>query len=119
MPNLRTQADYLNEFKRYKGWKSDYQIARHWNESTATISQYRSGRLRLPIVYIIEIAEIAYYNPLEIILELELPKAKERHRAKLVDAHWRALLTAISDRMNINSPINTNRYIHHRFKKFR
>lgn len=111
-----TQADVLDQFKKFKGFTSDYQIAKHWKETTATISQYRKGRLRLPTAYILEFAELAYYNPLEIILALELPKCKEKHKEKLNEAYWHALYTMADSRMNINSPISRNRYIYRRFK---
>lgn len=113
---MRTQADYLDIIKRQKNFKSDYQLAKYWHESTATIQQYRTGRLRLPTAYILEIAELAYYNPLEIILSLEIPRSKHKHKEKLIDAYWRAMVTAVSDRMNINSRSARKCYIYRRFR---
>lgn len=74
----------------FKGFVSDYQLAKHWQLPTATISQYRTGRLRLPVAYCLEIAEVCYFHPLEVILSLEYPRAKDAQKERIKQVYFLA-----------------------------
>lgn len=97
---MQTAAQWLDIFKARKSFKSDYQLARYWNVSTATVSQYRSERLRLPVCYCLEIAQACYYHPLEIILSLEYGRAKEKDKAIIEQVYWLATVANAGERMS-------------------
>ena len=92
--------NWLDIIKRQRGYRSDYQLAQHWHVPTAVISQYRAGRLRLPIGKCLEIAESGYYHPLEVILSLEYERAKEHDKKIILDTYWQATLANAADRMS-------------------
>ena len=84
--------NWLDIIKRQKSFRSDYQLAKYWQVSTSTISQYRKGKLRLPIARCLEIAELGYYHPLEIILSLEWKRAKAEQREWIEKVYWLATI---------------------------
>ena len=85
---MRSASQWLDLFKRYKPIYSDYSLARHWGVSTSHISQYRKGRLKLPLAFILEIAETCNRQPLEIIITLNYLKARERFNEGFKDVYF-------------------------------
>ncbi|MCG6504996.1 hypothetical protein [Kingella pumchi] len=96
---MLTAAQWLNWYKRERNCYSDYQLARRWQVDTSVISQYRRGRLRLPLAVILEIAEATGAEPLEIITSLEFPRAPQAHRERIRRAYFDSLLKTAGDRM--------------------
>ncbi|WII91481.1 transcriptional regulator [Kingella negevensis] len=92
--------NWLDTFKKRKNFKSDYQLAKYWQVTTATISQYRKERLRLPVAKCLEIAELCYCHPLEIILSLEYPRAKPSEQEIIKQIYWVATVCNATERMN-------------------
>ena len=105
--------NWLDIIKRQKSFRSDYQLAKYWQVSTSTISQYRKGKLRLPIARCLEIAELGYYHPLEIILSLEWKRAKAEQREWIEKVYWLATIVNAPERMSARA-FSTKYY---RFKK--
>lgn len=105
--------NWLDIIKRQKGFKSDYQLAKYWQVSTSVISQYRKGKLRLPIARCLEIAELGYYHPLEVILSLEWTRAKFEQRELIEKVLWLAIIANAPERMSARA-FSTKYY---RFKK--
>lgn len=97
---MQDPNNWLDIIKRQKGFKSDYQLAKYWRVSTSEISQYRKGKLRIPLAFCLEIAACGYYHPLEVILSLEYPRAKEQHKKIIMDFYWRAMLPNVTERMS-------------------
>ncbi len=67
----------LNLFKIQMNFNSRYLLAKHWQVEQSRITQYRKGRLRLPLAFIIEIAATLEVEPLEIIASIEYFKCRE------------------------------------------
>ena len=63
----------------------------------------RKGRLKLPLAFVLEIAETLDRDPLEIIVSLAYPKARERDKAGLKDVYFRVALRGITNEMAANS----------------
>lgn len=103
-------AQWLDLYKFHACIYSDYQLAKRWQVSPTYISQYRKGRLRLPLALILDVAEIVGVEPLEIIASLEYPRAKENHQARIKQAYFDALLKTIVDRMSAHDPGGYVRY---------
>ena len=97
---MQQQFQWLDMFKRQKGFVSDYQLAKHWQLPTATISQYRTGRLKLPVAYCLEIAEVCYFHPLEVILSLEYPRARDAQKERIKQVYFLATAANEPDRMS-------------------
>lgn len=94
-----TASQWLDVFKLHACIYSDYQLAKRWQVPATYISQYRRGRLRLPLALVLEIAEAAGVEPLEVIASLEYPRARARHQARIKRAYFDALLKTIVPRM--------------------
>lgn len=92
-------SQWLDLFKLHACIYSDYQLAKRWQVPPTYISQYRRGRLRLPLAAVLEIAEAVGSEPLEIIASLEYPKAREKHKERIKRAYFDALLKTIVPRM--------------------
>ena len=92
--------NWLDIIKQFKGLRSDYELAKYWNIDNSVISQYRSGRLRLPVAKCLEIAEIGHYHPLEVILSLEWHRAKESDKDIIKEIYWLATIANVTERMN-------------------
>ena len=93
-------SQWLDLFKFHACICSDYQLAKRWQVPPTRISQYRRGRLRLPLALILDIAETVAVEPLEIIASLEYPRACENHQARIKRAYFDALLKTIVPRMS-------------------
>ena len=100
---MRNAAQWLDLFKSYKNIRSDYKLADHWHVSQSRICQYRSGRLKLPLAFMLEIAEECGRDPLEIIVSLAYPKAREQDKPGLSDVYWRVAVSGIMHEMRVNS----------------
>ena len=100
---MRSASQWLDLFKRYKPIYSDYSLARHWGVSTSHISQYRKGRLKLPLAFILEIAETCNRQPLEIIITLNYHKARERDKEGLKDVYFEVAKEGICNEMAANA----------------
>ena len=92
-------AQWLDLYKFHACIYSDYQLAKRWKVPPTYISQYRKGRLRLPLALILDVAEVVGVEPLEIIASLEYPRARENHQARIKRAYFDALLKTVVDRM--------------------
>ena len=103
-------AQWLDLYKFHACIYSDYQLAKRWKVPPTYISQYRKGRLRLPLALILDVAEIVGVEPLEIIASLEHPRARENHQARIKQAYFDALLKTIVDRMAAHHPGGYVRY---------
>ena len=103
-------AQWLDLYKFHACIYSDYQLAKRWKVPPTYISQYRKGRLRLPLALILDVAEIVGVEPLEIIASLEYPRARENHQARIKRAYFDALLKTIVDRMSAHDPGGYVRY---------
>ena len=57
MRNIEKWLD-MYMYKSYARLRSDYALARHWQVEPSRISQYRRGRLRLPLAQCLEIASV-------------------------------------------------------------
>lgn len=101
---------WLDLYKFHACIYSDYQLAKRWKVPPTYISQYRKGRLRLPLALILDVAEIVGVEPLEIIASLEYPRARENHQARIKQAYFDALLKTIVDRMAAHHPGGYVRY---------
>lgn len=97
-------SQWLDLFKFHACIYSDYQLAKRWQVPPTRISQYRRGRLRLPLAMILDIAETVTVEPLEIIASLEYPRACENHQARIKRAYFDALLKTIVGRMGAHDP---------------
>ena len=100
---MKTVSQWLDMFKKYSRIRSDYALAAHWGVCQSRISQYRKGRLKLPLAFVLEIAETLDRDPLEIIVSLAYPKARERDKAGLKDVYFRVALRGITNEMAANS----------------
>jgi len=103
-------AQWLDLYKFHACIYSDYQLAKRWKVPPTYTSQYRKGRLRLPLALILDVAEIVGVEPLEIIASLEYPRARENHQARIKQAYFDALLKTIVDRMAAHHPGGYVRY---------
>lgn len=103
-------AQWLDLYKFHACIYSDYQLAKRWKVPPTYISQYRKGRLRLPLALILDVAEIVGVEPLEIIASLEYPRARENHQARIKRAYFDALLKTIVDRMSAHDPVGYARF---------
>ena len=74
--------NWLDIIKRQKGFKSDYQLAKYWQVSTSVISQYRKGKLRLPIA------------------SLEWARARTEQREWIEKVWWLATIANEPERMS-------------------
>ena len=103
-------SQWLDLYKFHACIYSDYQLAKRWKVPPTYISQYRKGRLRLPLALILDVAEIVGVEPLEIIAALEYPRARENHQARIKRAYFDSLLKTIVDRMSAQDPGGYVRY---------
>ncbi len=103
-------AQWLDLYKFHACIYSDYQLAKRWKVPPTYISQYRKGRLRLPLALILDVAEIVGVEPLEVIASLEYPRARENHQARIKRAYFDALLKTIVERMSAHDPGGYVRY---------
>ena len=103
-------SQWLDLYKFHACIYSDYQLAKRWKVPPTYISQYRKGRLRLPLALILDVAEIVGVEPLEIIASLEYPRVRENHQARIKQAYFDALLKTIVDRMAAHHPGGYVRY---------
>lgn len=94
-----TASQWLDLYKFHACIYSDYQLAKCWQVPATYISQYRRGRLRLPLASVLDIAEAVAVEPLEIIACLEYPRAREKHRERIKRAYFDALLKTVVPRM--------------------
>lgn len=101
---------WLDLYKFHACIYSDYQLAKRWKVPPTYISQYRKGRLRLPLALILDVAEIVGVEPLEVIASLEYPRAKENHQARIKRAYFDALIKTVVDRMGAHDPGGYVRY---------
>ena len=95
------QAFYLDAFKRIMGFRSDYRLAAYWGICRSAVSQYRSGRRRLPLLRLVEIAQAVGADPLELLLSLEYPRAKADDRAALKSLYFGLLAKSAGARMGL------------------
>ena len=100
---MRSASQWLDLFKMYKPLYSDYALARHWGVSTSHISQYRKGRLKLPLAFMLEIAETCNRQPLEIIVSLNYHKARPCDKEGLKDVYFEAAKEGICNEMAANA----------------
>ena len=97
-------AQWLDLYKFHACIYSDYQLAKRWKVPPTYISQYRRGRLRLPLALVLDIAETVAVEPLEVIASLEYPRARENHQARIKRAYFDSLLKTIVERMSAHDP---------------
>ena len=71
--------------------RSDYALAKRWGVSASEVSQYRRGRLRLPLAVILDIAEVMRCDPMEIITGLEYRRCREQDRERIKSEHFRLM----------------------------
>lgn len=95
---MKTVLQWLDWYKSQNNLYSDYQLAKHWQVSTAYVSQLRQGRRRLPLALILQMANALKIDALEIITALEYPRACERHREIIKRAYFDALLPTVHRR---------------------
>ena len=69
---LRNQKEWIEYYKQQESIRSDYRLAQVWQVSRAKISQYKSGRLRLPLKFQIIIADALQIEVIEIITSIEM-----------------------------------------------
>lgn len=100
---MQTINGWLNLFKSHMNFYSDYQLAKHWQIAPTCITQYRRQRLRLPLVFALEIAAVLQIEPLEIIVSLEFQRANELHKPALVDWYFCAANKTIGARMGLGA----------------
>lgn len=112
---MQNQNQWIDIIKELKNFKSDYQLAKYWQVPTTVIRQYRTGRMKLPIALCLEIAELGYYHPLEIILSLEYPRAKATHQERILQMYWLATMTNAGNRMSANA--FSRKYYRFNFKR--
>lgn len=98
--SINSQNYYISVFKTHKGIRSDYKLSQHWQVEPSRISQYRKDRLRLPLVFILEIADTIGAEPLELIVALEYKRAREQDKETLKDVYFREALKTIGARMS-------------------
>ena len=103
-------AQWLDLYKFHACIYSDYQLAKRWKVAPTYISQYRRGRLRLPLALVLDIAETVAVEPLEVIASLEYPRARENHQARIKRAYFDSLLKTIVDRMSAHDPVGYARF---------
>ena len=95
---LRNQRDWIEYYKLQLAIKSDYRLSQIWKVSRAKISQYKSGRLRLPLQYQIIIADALQIEIIEIIASIEMHR-KPNDTVKR--AYFMALKKTIGTRMSL------------------
>lgn len=96
---MQDANNWIDIIKKFRNFRSDYELAKYWNVSTSEISQYRRGKLRIPMAFLLEIAIVGNYHPLEVILSLEWPRAKDGHREIIKDIYWEAMMPNADRRM--------------------
>ncbi len=69
-------AQYLDECKKTLNLSSDYKLAKLWEIDDASMSSYRSGRLKPDNYLCFRIAETLQKSPSLVIAELEIQNAK-------------------------------------------
>ncbi|MCP1773458.1 hypothetical protein J2T38_002312 [Neisseria perflava] len=84
-----TQADYMDSLKGRLKLVSDYALAQRWQVEPTQISQYRRGRLRLPIEFVLDIAEQTNTDPISIIRQLELERTKRKRGDVIERITWK------------------------------
>ena len=50
---MKNAAQWLDLYKKRAGFRSDYALARYWGVSQSHVSQYRRGRLKLPLAAVL------------------------------------------------------------------
>lgn len=86
-----TQKDWMDLAKGRLRVRSDYALAKRWSVSASEVSQYRRGRLRLPLAVILDIAEVMRCDAMEIIAGLELRRCRERDRERIKSEYFRLM----------------------------
>lgn len=95
---LRNQREWIEYYKQQEFIRSDYRLAQVWQVSRATISQYKSGRLRLPLQFQIIIADALQIEVIEIIASIEMHRKPNDTVKK---AYFMALKNTIGTRMSL------------------
>ena len=94
-------ADFwLDSVKGRLRVRSDYALAKRWRIEPSRISQYRRGRLRIPLAVVLDMAAVMRCDALEIIASLEWHKAKERDKAAINTAYFNAATKTVGERMS-------------------
>lgn len=76
------QSQLIDAIKARLYISSDYGIAQRWRTEPTRISQYRRDRLRLPLNYILDIADQTGIDPIIILKKLETERALKKQRQK-------------------------------------
>jgi hypothetical protein len=100
---VKNAAQWLDIYKKRAGFRSDYALARYWGVSQSHISQYRRGRLKLPLAAVLEMAATLERDPLEILVSLAYPKARPQDRPKLAAVYWSVCIDGVAAEMCENS----------------
>ena len=95
---LRNQRDWIEYYKRQLAIKSDYRLSQIWQVSRAKISQYKSGRLRLPLQFQIIIADALQIEVIEIIASIEMHR---QPNDTVKRAYFMALKNTVGTRMSL------------------
>ena len=95
---LRNQREWIEYYKQQEFIRFDYRLAQIWQVSRAKISQYKSGRLRLPLQFQIIIADALQIEVIEIIASIEMHR-KPNDTVKR--AYFMALKKTIGARMSL------------------
>ena len=106
---MQSVKGWLNLFKIQMNFNSDYLLAKHWQVEQSRITQYRKGRLSLPLAFIIEIAATLEVEPLEIIASIEYFKCRELDKELIHDVYFNAMKKTIAVRMAAYSRIHCRR----------
>lgn len=81
---MRRISDWIDIFKMNKGFYSDYALARYWKIEPTRLHQYRSEKMRIPLIFVIEISHVLNRHVLEILIPLEyFHRARECDKSKL------------------------------------
>lgn len=95
---MRNQREWIEYYKRQMAIKSDYRLSQIWEVSRAKISQYKSGRLRLPLQYQIIIADALDIEVIEIVASIEYNK---KPNDTIKKAFFLSLKRSIGTRMSL------------------
>lgn len=92
-------SQWLDWYKQASCLYSDYQIAKKWEVPPSYISQFRSGRLRIPLANILMMAEATGAEAIEIITALAYHRAPVKHKERIKRAYFDSLLRTVGQRM--------------------
>lgn len=73
---MRTQREWIEAYKEAERLKSDYMLSKIWGINTAQMSQIKSGKTKLDLMKIFDIAKSLEIEPIEIILCIEYHREK-------------------------------------------